>query len=124
MIRDFPLTDMCSFDIPDCFNCPYPDCTASSHDIQRQWKNKEVKALDNIDQIPEKRETIAITYTEQVRERQKKYNRTEKGKARFRKYAQSEKGKAAARRTKAKQIASGKNAEWCRRYREKKKVCG
>ena len=30
---------MCKLDKPDCFNCPYPDCTASAHDIQRQWKN-------------------------------------------------------------------------------------
>ncbi len=37
---------MCQMDNPDCFNCPYPDCTASAHDIQRQWKNGYKETTD------------------------------------------------------------------------------
>lgn len=33
---------MCSFDKPDCFNCPFPDCTATVGDIKRQWKSNRV----------------------------------------------------------------------------------
>lgn len=52
---------------------------------------------------------------------QKKYFQTEKGKAAQKRYKQSEKGKAAQKRREAKRIEAGKNAMYCKRYREKKK---
>ena len=52
---------------------------------------------------------------------QKKYFQTEKGKATQKRYKQSEKGKAAQKRREAKRIETGKNAIYCKRYREKKK---
>lgn len=50
-----------------------------------------------------------------------RYNHSEKGKAREEKYAKSEKGRANNRRKMQRKIASGKNAEACRRYRERLK---
>ena len=74
-------------------------------------------------------------YTEQEKKWWHKYNHSEKGKARAKRYAQSEKGKArakryvlsekgreVARRKNQRDILSGKNAERCRRYRERKKL--
>lgn len=52
---------------------------------------------------------------------QKKYFQTKKGKAAQKRYKQSEKGKAAQKRIEAKRIETGKNAIYCKRYREKKK---
>lgn len=51
-----------------------------------------------------------------------KYNHTEKGAERLKRYAKSEKGKANDRRKMQRKIASGKNAEACRRYRERRKM--
>lgn len=51
-----------------------------------------------------------------------KYNHSEKGKAREEKYAKSEKGRDNNRRKMQRKIASGKNAEACRRYRERRKM--
>lgn len=51
-----------------------------------------------------------------------KYNQSDKGKVRAKKYEQSDKGKARAKRKAEKRIASGKNAEACRRYYYKKKA--
>lgn len=38
---------MCGLDKPDCFNCPYSDCIASAHDIQRQWRNGFKEDVDS-----------------------------------------------------------------------------
>lgn len=51
-----------------------------------------------------------------------KYNHTQKGAERLKRYAKSEKGKANDRRKMQRKIASGKNAEACRRYRERRKM--
>ena len=56
-----------------------------------------------------------------TRESQKKYFQTEKGKAAQKRYKQSYKGKVAQNKINAKRVETGKNAIYCRRYREKKK---
>lgn len=61
-------------------------------------------------------------YTEQEKKRWNKYNHSDKGKARTKRYVQSEKGREVARRKNQRDIISGKNAERCRRYRERKKA--
>jgi len=58
-------------------------------------------------------------------ERQKSlylYNHSDKGKARAERYNKSDKGKARYKRKQQKDIASGENAERCRRYYYKKKA--
>lgn len=60
--------------------------------------------------------------TEKNKERLKRYEMTDKAKERRERYRNSEKGKAMLKRQQEKRIASGKNAEACRRYREKKKL--
>ena len=118
---------MCNQDKPDCFNCPYPDCTATLEDIKRQWKaDRKYKRRDSADSVQETAGTVEkaikiYSYTDEVKTRQDKYNSTVKGKARLKKYYKSEKGKENERRKMQRKIDSGKNAECCRRYRERKK---
>lgn len=101
----------------DCLNCVYDDCINDKvTDTERRKQDKYDR--ENIsERIPEERSNL----------RKRKlalydYNHSEKGKAAQKRYAQSEKGKARDRRKAQKRIASGKNAEYCRRYREKKKA--
>lgn len=56
------------------------------------------------------------------REAQYRYNHSDKGRQAREKYAKSDKGKARDKRKQEKRIASGKNAEACRRYYYKKKA--
>ena len=118
---------MCKLNNPDCLNCPYPECNATIDDIKRQWKHSKMQKLkDNPDSVPAiagaSVKAIKIySYTEEVKARQDKYNRTLKGKARLKKYYESEKGKENERRKMQRRIATGKNAESCKRYRERKK---
>lgn len=42
----------CDMNEPDCFNCPYDDCIASTEDIKRQWRNYRIRARDNADNVP------------------------------------------------------------------------
>jgi len=60
-------------------------------------------------------------HTEKGKETLRRYNASEKGKARHKRYMQSEKGKELARRRSQKAVASGKNAERCRAYYQRKK---
>ena len=133
---------MCQMDNPDCFNCPYPDCTATLDDIKRQWKhNKVYKKRDSADSVPmeagvnrviritlcnlselEKVKQTEYNHSPAGKARSKKYEQSDKGKERARRYARSEKGRAAQRRKRQKEYESGKNAEKCRRYRERKKA--
>ena len=105
---------MCKLNNPDCFNCPYPDCTATEADIRRQWKNYRQRVFDNPDSVQKTVGThvipivIGTSYTEGVKRRQERYRRTEKGRENERRKMQ-------------RKIANGKNAESCRRYRERKK---
>lgn len=108
---------MCEFDHPDCFNCPYEDCTASLEDIKRQWKyTNGLKQMDDPDSVPTKTSKFLTKQqkyelsekgrlarqrynsSEKGKERMKQYNQSDQGKARQKRYAQSEKGKATKRR--------------------------
>lgn len=61
--------------------------------------------------------------SEKGKETARRYAQSEKGKATQKRYLQSDKGRAAVRRKNQKQIANGKNAEYCRTYyyRQKEK---
>lgn len=107
----------CEFDHPDCLNCPYEDCTATSQDIIRQWKlTNGLRRMDDPDSVPtktskyltkqqryelsEKGKAARRRYnsSEKGKERMKQYNQSDQGKARQKRYAQSEKGRATKRR--------------------------
>ena len=128
---------------PNCFNCVLEDCAYSELeqiDIIRQNKSDKDIAFENkLDRL-EPRQRAKVIYdrmyeqTEKGKERRRRYNRTEahrisqkkyfqteKGKAAQRRYKQSDKGKIAQDKIKAKRIETGKNAIYCKRYREKKK---
>lgn len=89
---------------PDCLNCTLDDClynTLEQPDIVQQNKlDKEIAFRNKLEQLEPKQRAKAI------------YDRM---------YEQSEKGKAAQKRIEAKRIETGKNAIYCKRYREKKK---
>lgn len=119
----------------DCFHCSKPDCDNDSltrderisQDVRDRFAQYERK-------YGIKRTMADYERSERGKERQKKYfqtkkgkearrryNSSEKGKARHREYMKSEKGKEIARRQSQKAIASGKNAEYCRAYYQRKK---
>lgn len=56
------------------------------------------------------------------KESQLKYNQSDKGKMAKKRYEQSEKGMLVARKKKKKQVESGKNAEYCRKYYYRRKM--
>lgn len=60
--------------------------------------------------------------TDKGKELLRQYELSEKGKERHKRYLCTEKGKAMLKTQKQKMIASGKNAEYCRRYRLRKKL--
>ena len=60
--------------------------------------------------------------SDKSKERLRRYEMSEKGKERRERYLNSEKGKAMLKRRYEKEIASGANAEKCRRYRLRKKL--
>lgn len=128
---------------PDCLNCALDDCsynTLEQPDIIQQNKlDKEIAFKNKLEQL-EPRQRVKVIYdrmyeqTEKGKARrrrynqseahrisQKKYSQTKKGKTAQKRYKQSEKGKAAQKRTEAKRVETGKNAIYCKRYREKKK---
>lgn len=128
---------------PDCFNCTLDDClynTLEQPDIVQQNKlDKEIAFRNKLEQLEPKQRAKVIydrmyeqtekgkarrrryNQSEEHKISQKKYFQTEKGKATQKRYKQSEKGKAAQKRREAKRIETGKNAIYCKRYREKKK---
>lgn len=94
----------------DCFNCTKPECDFDG------ITPEERKAQDEYDSgviVGRKYGRELVTWN---------YNHSEKGKARQRRYDQSEKGKERAKRKQQKQIASGKNAAYCRAYYYRKKA--
>lgn len=127
----------------DCFNCVRSDCTNNAvSDAERKaqdaYDNESIK-----ERIPEERSSLRkgklgqydylhttkgkaaqkrYNQSEKGREVKRRYYNTDKGKATLRRYNQSDKGKAAQKRNADKKVASGKNAEYCRRYRERKKA--
>ena len=127
------LYDCC---YPDCFHCTKEDCTNDG------LTTAERKASDEYDieviggrkygraaviwkyEHSEKRKDSHKKYeqSDKGKAAHKRYNNSDKGKAVRERYAQTEKGKETEKRKQQKRIESGKNAERCRRYYQKKKM--
>lgn len=85
----------------DCFNCTLPDCCNDSS-VRQEIMYK-------------------YNHSEKGKARMNKYNNSEKGKERQKRYNNSPKGKERSKRASQRAIASGKNAERCRKYYWRKK---
>lgn len=114
----------------DCFSCMLPDCvfddvTEEERKLQDQYDRELIR-----ERIPEERKALRkyglalydYNHSPKGKARQKRYQQTEKGKERQKRYEQTEKGKETAKKKAKKRVASGKNAEYCRRYYQKKKA--
>lgn len=115
---------------PDCLNCTLDDClynTLEQPDIVQQNKlDKEIAFRNKLEQLEPKQRAKAIydrmyEQSEKGKARRRRYNQSEEHKISQKKYFQTKKGKAAQKRIEAKRIETGKNAIYCKRYREKKK---
>lgn len=123
----------------DCFNCALPDCR-NDHVTDTERKAQDAYDKESVKERGERmrkgQKTAQYDYehsdkgketrrqyrqTPQYKAQQKAYRQTETYKAKMRRHQQTEKGKAAAKRARQKQIASGKNAEYCRAYYQRKK---
>lgn len=102
---------------PDCFNCMLEDCIYNGLEqidtAQQDKFDKDIAFENKLEHLEPKQRAKAIY--------DRKYEQTEKGKAAQKRYKQSYKGKAAQNKINAKRVETGKNAIYCRRYREKKK---
>lgn len=96
----------------NCFDCPYPDCICNDCDYS------DIEDIDK--ELDHEIRYLKACYNGTLKTF--KANHSESGRRARQKYAQSEKGKERERRKTQKKIASGKNAEACRRYRERKKA--
>lgn len=132
----------------DCFNCLEHDCTNDeltydeiiSQNVrdrfamyERKYGSKRVAAdYERSDRGKERQRKYEAT--EKAKERRKKYsqskegkaakrryNSSEKGKASQKRYLKSEKGQAMLKKKRQKDISSGKNAEACLKYYQRKK---
>jgi phage protein D len=103
MIQTFPSTDYWDIEILASRQGILPSQLIAIRERQKETQDK-------------------YNHSEKGRARSEKYEKSEKGKARAERYAKSEKGKANARRKTQRDIASGKNAERCRRYWLRKKA--
>lgn len=140
--------DLCCH--PDCMNCPYEDCLYDGSTDREEAISASVEQFAMLQRATlngtealfkyyqsDKRKIVQKRYnhSEKGIAARRKYNETEKGKLAYRRYNQSDKGKASRQRynesekgkinqkkARQKRIASGKNAEYCRRYRMKKKL--
>lgn len=134
-----------------CSKCPFDDCTfdgVTLKEIKRQDDFDE-RILPTEPEVLKKREYMKrynssekgkarrekYRKSENGRKAQNKYNhsdkkkvcvkryqQTDKGKESRERYLKSEKGQAMLKRKKDKRISSGKNAEYCRQYRLRKKT--
>lgn len=101
----------------DCLNCIYEDCVDDALTQEERMRQDEYDRESIKERIKEERSGLRkgkLKFYD--------YNHSEKGKSRAHRYAQSEKGKARDRRKQEKRIASGKNAEYCRAYYQRKKL--
>lgn len=114
----------------NCLHCSQVDCTNNKiTDAERKQQDSYDREVAK-EHIPEERRSHCkyklaqydYNHSDKGRASRKRYERSEKGKASQKRYVQSEKGKATAKRKQQKQIASGKNAEYCRRYYQRKKA--
>lgn len=120
----------------DCFNCTKKDCICDDLTEQERKQqdecDKEIKVSNKDGKElarwkyyqSEKGKAMQRRYavSEKGKATKNRYNHSEKCKEAQKRYRQSEKGKASAKRNQQKKIASGKNAEYCRRYKERKKA--
>lgn len=93
---------------PYCERCSYADCILE--EVQKDEINRQDKFDKNL--LPVEPEVL----------RWRAYNNSERGKEVRRRYLATDKGKRMLEKKYKKYIESGKNAEKCRRYREKKKL--
>lgn len=110
----------------DCFHCGKPDCDneeITTAERKEQNERDQFAIYDRKDVKGQHYSDRAKKYWQSERGKavKRRYNSSEKGKARYKKYMQSEKGKEIARRQSQKAVASGKNAERCRAYYQRKK---
>lgn len=106
-----------------CTACMYKDCIYNGvTDAER--KQQDAYDTEVIGGRKYGRGLVVWKYehTDKGKARAKRYEQSDKGKERQKRYAQSEKGKAVAKKKQQKKIESGKNAEYCRRYYQRKKA--
>lgn len=115
---------------PDCFNCMLEDCIYNGLEqidtAQQNKFDKDIAFENKLEHLEPKQRAKAIydrkyEQTEKGKERRRRYNRSEAHRVSQKKYFQTEKGKAAQNKINTKRVETGKNAIYCRRYREKKK---
>ena len=107
---------MCSCNM-DCLHCCNKDCTNDKMtDTERKLQDRYDMEVVR-EHIPEERKALRKGVLKQY-----DYNHSDKGRASRKRYEQSEKGRETAKRKSQKKIASGKNAEACRRYYARKKA--
>jgi len=104
---------------PNCFKCPYVECRWNdmTTDDYTETNRRDYELYED---------STGRKYHKGSDEEYRKnwvsaYNRSERGKSAQKRYRDSEKGKENERRKRKRKIASGKNAESCRRYYERHK---
>lgn len=120
----------------DCFNCGKKDCTLNTVTTEeRKAQDAQDTDIRGFYKFGRERVEWDYNHSEKGKAAQRRYAQSGKGKAaksRYfksdkgkdaqKRYRQTEQGKATEKRKADKKIASGKNAEYCRRYRERKKA--
>ena len=120
----------------DCFNCMRKDCNVSTvTPEERKAQNELDTDIRGFYKYGKERVAWDYNHSDKGRAAQQRYAQSGKGKAAKSRYFSSDKGKEAQKRYRQteqgkevekrkaqKRIASGKNAEACRRYRERKKA--
>lgn len=108
---------------PNCHNCGYEDCI-NDNLTEKEKNEQDQHDREIIGGRKYGRNLVVWNYqhSEKGKEAIKRYNTSEKGKERNKRYLQTEKGKETMKRKRERKIESGKNAEYCRRYYQKKKA--
>ena len=107
--------------------CAYKDCVNESLTPEERKAQNEYD-IEIIGERKYGRDLIVWKHwhSEKGKATMRRYNSSQKGKERQKRYLQTEKGKAmkkaVEKRASKKAIASGKNAEYCRNYYQRKKM--
>ena len=101
---------------PNCLNCPLPECEYDELEIEDEMESRAIDSSILHSRIVEKHR---LNGTYPIYASKKKYFQSEKGKCAIKRYFASSKGKEAQKRKSQKDIATGKNAEKCKRYYER-----
>lgn len=105
----------------DCLNCVYPDCINNAEPTESEIElSKSLDTYVSRDRC-DNLHKWDYEHSEKVIQMKRNYAKSDAGKRAHKRYIQSDKGKEAEKRHTQKQIKSGKNAEYCRRYYWKKK---